>query len=56
VRSQGGRMVVRSTLGRGTTVQLQFKAKPQARALAEQRLAEQPTQPQGLRPLTSQTS
>jgi signal transduction histidine kinase len=46
VRSQGGRMVVRSTLGRGTTVQLQFKAKPQARPLAEQRLAEQPTQPQ----------
>jgi signal transduction histidine kinase len=46
VRSQGGRMVVRSTLGRGTTVQLQFKAKPQAQTLAEQRLAEQPTQPQ----------
>lgn len=50
VRSQGGRMVVRSTVGRGTTVQLQFKAKPQASSPAsapvEQLLAEPPRQPQ----------
>jgi signal transduction histidine kinase len=34
VRSQGGRMVVRSKLGRGTLVQLQFPAKLQAPAAA----------------------
>jgi signal transduction histidine kinase len=42
VRSQGGRMIVRSKIGRGTVVQLIFEAKPQASALPEPLSAEQP--------------